>query len=568
VAHPAANLFLDRLSELPHFENIQEVQSLVDQLGVSVALVQAIADRRLVSKETVCRLWADSLERAYVDPFASVITDEAIARFPVDIAKRANAIGLYVIDGVLTTAMSTPEDADLIARLGEIARMPISPVFALPKDIEDAIIIQYASDHRLERSLRELEKSSLFADPQLAHEKIAQLAASDEVAGVVDEILHYALRERATDIHIEPQETLSRVRFRVDGKLREVLTYSRSLHKTIASRLKILANLNIAEPRFPQEGPFSIGVGTAAAYFTLATVPSSHGEKLVASVVAGGQHRPMLTLDKMGISQTTIGSLKILLRAPTGLFCFTGASGSGKSTTWYATLHELNKADLSIITIEEPIELPMEGVTQLEVNRSIDLKPAGLLRSALRQDPDVIAISEIREGETVKVAVDAASAGHRVLTTLPSNSALQALQRLQVLNGDSAALAPALTGIFAQRLVAKICDHCKEPYTPTAEVLGRHFQDYELATPQFFRGLGCPDCRGTGYRGQIALHELLPITDEVRTMVCEERSSAEIARAASKAGYRPMRHDGLKKVLLGLTTIEEIEKNTSFEWDV
>ncbi|HEY9156101.1 MAG TPA: GspE/PulE family protein [Opitutaceae bacterium] len=568
MAHPAANLFLDRLSELPHFENIQEVQSLVDQYGVSVALVQAIADRKLVSKETVCRLWADSLERAYVDPFASVITDEAIARFPIEIAKRANAIGLYVIDGVLTTAMSTPEDADLIARLGEIARMPISPVFALPRDIEDAIIIQYASDHRLERSLRDLEKSSLFADPQLAHEKIAQLAASEEVASVVDEILQYALRERATDVHIEPQETLSRVRFRVDGKLREVLTYSRSLHKTIASRLKILANLNAAEPRFPQEGPFSIGVGNAAAYFTLSTVPSSHGEKLVASVIAGGQHRTMLTLDKMGISQTTIGSLKVLLQAPTGFFCFTGPSGSGKSTTWYATLHELNKADLSIITIEEPIELPMEGVTQLEVNRSIDLKPAGLLRSALRQDPDVIAVSEVRDSESVRVSVDAATTGHRVLTTLPANNALQALQRLQAFNGDSATLAAALTGIFAQRLVAKICDHCKEPYTPTAQVLGRHFQDYELAAPQFFRGLGCPDCRGTGYRGQIALHELLPVTDEVRTMVCEQRSSAEIARAAGKAGYRPMRHDGLKKVLLGLTTIEEIEKNTSFEWDV
>jgi type IV pilus assembly protein PilB len=568
VAHPAANLFLDRLSELPHFENIQEVQSLVDQYGVSVALVQALSDRRLAPKETICRLWADSLERAYVDPFASVITDEAIARFPVEIAKRANAIGLYIIEGVLTVAMSTPEDADLIARLAEIARMPVSPVFALPKDIEDAIIIQYASDHRLERSLRELEKSSIFADPQLAHEKIAQHAASEELAVVVDEILHYALRERATDVHIEPQETLSRVRFRVDGKLREVLTYGRNLHKTIASRLKILANMNVADPRFPQEGPFSIGVGSAAAYFTLSTVPSAHGEKLVASVVAGGRHRPMLTLDKMGIAQTTIGSLKALLQAPSGLFCFTGPAGSGKSTTWYATLHELNKAELSIMTIEEPVELPMEGVTQLEVNRTIDLKPANLLRSALRQDPDVVALSEIRDGETAKAAVDAAATGHRVLVTLAANNALQALQRLQALSGDAGALAPALTGIFSQRLVAKICDHCKESYVPTPQVLGRHFQDYELAAPQFFRGLGCPECRGTGYRGQIALHELLPITDEVRTLICEERSSAEIARAASKAGYRPLRHDGLKKVLLGLTTIEEIEKNTSFEWDV
>ncbi len=567
MAHPAANLFLDRLSELPHFENIQEVQSLVDQHGVSVSLVQAIVDRRFAPKETVCRLWADSLERAYVDPFASVITDEAISRFPIEIAKRANAIALYVIDGVLTVAMSTPEDSDLLARLGEIARMPISPVFALPKDIEDAIVIQYASDHRLERSLRELEKSSLFADPQLAHEKIAQLAETDELVSVVDEILHFALRERATDIHIEPQDTLSRIRLRVDGKLREVLTYGRTLHKTLVSRLKILANLNGTEPRFPQEGQFSVSVGNASAYFNLVTLPTPHGEKLVATAIPGGQHRPMLTLDKMGIAQTIIGSLKALLHAPTGLFCFTGPSGSGKSTTWYATLHELNKSDLSIVTIEEPIELSMEGVTQLEVNRSIDLKPTNLLRSALRQDPDVTAISELRDVETAKVAVDAATTGHRIVTTFSANNALQAVQRLRALLGDTGSLDAALTGIFAQSLVGKICEHCKESYVPSPQILGRHFQDYEMANPQFYRGLGCPECRGTGYRGQIALHELLPITEEVRTLVREDRSAGEIARAASKVGYRPMRHDGLKKVLLGLTTIEEIERNTSFEWD-
>ncbi|HEU5079895.1 MAG TPA: GspE/PulE family protein [Opitutaceae bacterium] len=566
MSHQASNLFLEKLSALPHFDAVQEVQSLIDQHGVSVTLVQAIVDRGYASKEDVCRLWADSLGVAYVDPFASVVTDEALQRIPVEIAKRASAIGLYVIDGVLTAAISTPDDADLLKRLAQITQMPISPVFALPREIEDAIVIHYSSDKNLEESLAELEKSKLFSDANLTTEKVAQLADSESMVQLIDEIIYFALRERATDIHVEPQENLARIRFRVDGRLREVITYSKKLHRAMISRLKILAALNIAEARFPQDGRFSLPIGSINANFRLSTIPSSHGEKAVVRILAMGGRRTMLTLDKMMISQTILEPFKQLIQNPSGIIFVTGPTGSGKTTTLYAALHEINKPDVNVATIEDPVEIHMEGVTQTQVNSHIDLKFSTVLRSLLRQDPDIIMVGEIRDLETAKIATEAALTGHIVFATLHTNTAAQAVVRLLELGVEPYMVAPSVIGVLAQRLAARICENCKEGYQPSRELLSRYFHDEAACDVTFYRGRGCPECRGTGYKGRIAFHELVPITEEIRTLITEGRSAQEITRAATKVGYKTLRYDGLKKVLLGLTTIDEIEQNTSFEW--
>jgi len=275
VANLSNSTFVERLKRLPHFDYQDEVDALAKQHGHTTALLQEVIERKFASKDDACRLWADALNVAHVDPFASVITDEAIAKLPVEIAKKARAIGLYVFNGVLTTAMAAPDDADLVKRLSQIAQMPISPVFALPHDIDDAIVISYSSDKGLEESLNELERSRLFTDPNLAAEKIAQLAGTDSLIQIVDEIIHFALRERATDIHIEPQENVCRIRFRVDGMLREVLTYSRKLHRAIISRLKIQCSLNISESRFPQDGRFSMPIGSLTANFRFSCIPSA-----------------------------------------------------------------------------------------------------------------------------------------------------------------------------------------------------------------------------------------------------------------------------------------------------
>lgn len=558
--------FLELLRTVPHFDYEQEVASLAAQHGISLQLLHEIVERKYANKDDVCRIWADTLGVAYVDPFASVITDEALERIPVEIAKKAQAIGLYVINGVLTTAIAEPRDEELLKRLAQIAQVPISPVFALPRDIQDAIVIHYSSDKNLEGSLAELERSRLFTDPDLAVDKIAQLADSDSLVQLVDEVVHFALRERATDIHIEPQENVARIRFRVDGRLREVITYSRKLHRAVISRLKIMASLNIAESRFPQDGRFSMPIGSASANFRLSTIPSGHGEKAVVRILAMSGRRTMLTLDKMMISQTVLQPFKRLIQSPNGIIFVTGPTGSGKTTTLYAALHEINHPDLNISTIEDPIEIQMDGVTQTQVNSHIDLKFSTILRSLLRQDPDVILVGEIRDLETAKIATEAALTGHLVFATLHTNTASQAIVRLMEIGVEPFMVAPSVLGVMAQRLVARICENCKEPYQPSRETLLKYFDEDGLTDVTFYRGRGCPACRGSGYKGRIAFHEFIPITEEIRTLISERRSAQEITRAAMKVGFRPLRYDALKKVLLGLTTIEEVEQNTSFEW--
>ena len=557
--------FLERISQLPHFDSLAEVTALAERF-TDATLVQAIVDQRLITKEDACRYWADAINVAYVDPFASVITDEALERIPPEIARKVRAIGLYVLDGVLTAAMADPGDAVLIKRLSQIAQMPVSPVFALPREIEDAIAIHYCTEKGLEESLSELERSSLFDRPEIAADKLAALVENNALIQILDEVIYFGMRERASDIHVEAQETHCRIRFRVDGNLREILTYSRKLHRALISRIKILCGLNISEVRFPQDGRFTMPIGSQTANFRVSTIPSAYGEKAVIRILAMTGKKTMLTLDKMMISQTILQPFKRLIQNPNGIIFVTGPTGSGKTTTLYAALHEINSPGVNISTIEDPIEIQLAGVTQSQVNLPIDLKFATILRALMRQDPDVMLVGEIRDLETAKIATEAALTGHIVFATLHTNTAAQAIVRLIEIGVEPYMVAPSVIGVLAQRLAARICENCKEAYYPTRETLLKYFKEDGLTEVPFFRGRGCPACRHTGYKGRVAFHELVLITDEVRTLISEGRSVQEISQAAAKVGYKPLRHDGLKKVLLGLTTIDEIDQNTSFEW--
>jgi type IV pilus assembly protein PilB len=276
--------------------------------------------------------------------------------------------------------------------------------------------------------------------------------------------------------------------------------------------------------------------------------------------------KTMLTLDKMMISQTILQPFKRLIQNPNGIIFVTGPTGSGKTTTLYAALHEINTPAVNISTIEDPIEIQLSGVTQSQVNAHIDLKFSTILRALMRQDPDAILIGEIRDLETAKIATEAALTGHIVFATLHTNTAAQAIVRLIEIGVEPYMVAPSVIGVLAQRLAARICENCKEAYYPSRDVLRRYFDDEGLTDVPFYRGRGCTACRGTGYKGRVAFHELVLITEEIRSLISEGRSAQEITRAAAKVGYRPLRYDGLKKVLLGLTTIDEIDQNTSFEW--
>ena len=563
---PRVEAFLARLKETPNFVGEGELRNMCEAHGDSPDLVQALIDAKLVGKDDACRFWADSMNLAYVDPFVSVITDDAIEKIPLEVAKKTKAIGLYIFNGVLTVAMASPDDQETVKRLGQIARIPVSPVFALQREVEDSIAIHYSNEERLEVSLGQLERSSLFDNPDLAADKMAILAENNALAQILDEIMYYAMRERATDIHIEAQEINSRIRFRVDGNLREILAFSRKLHKALISRIKILCNLDIAETRIPQDGRFSLPIGNQTANFRVSTIPSAYGEKVVIRILAMSGKKSMITLEKMMMSQSILQPFRRLIQNPNGIIFVTGPTGSGKTTTLYSALHEINTPELNISTIEDPIEIQLEGVTQSQVNATIDLKFANLLRALMRQDPDAILIGEIRDLETAKIATEAALTGHIVFATLHTNSAPQAITRLIEIGVEPYMVAPSVIGVLAQRLAARICENCKEAYTPTRETLAKYFKEDGLSEVTFYRGKGCPKCRNTGYKGRVAIHELVLITEEIRALISEERSVQEITKAAAKVGYRPLRYDGLKKVLLGLTTINEIEQNTSFEW--
>ena len=562
-----AKSFSQFVLELPGFESRGEFEALGTEHGPdTLAHLTAVIERKLLPKEEACRQWTNAIGIAYVDVLASAISEEATRAIPLDIAQKTQSIGLYIIDGVLTVAMSDPCDTLLVRRLEKITQLPISAVFCLPCEIASAISIQYSTEKSLTESLAELERNNLLAQPELATERLAELAESESLIRVLDELLFLALRERATDIHVEPQEGQSRLRFRVDGNMREVLQFSRKLHRAIISRLKILCNLNLAESRFPQDGRFSINVGTKQANFRFSSLPGIYGEKAVVRILASTGKKAMVTLERMMMSQDILHPFRQLVQSANGILFVTGPTLSGKTTTLYAALHELNDPKISISTIEDPVEIPLAGITQSQVNSHIDLSFATLLRSLLRQDPDVLLVGEIRDLETAKVATEAALTGHLVLATLHSNTATQAVTRLMEIGVDPYMVAPSIIGVLAQRLAAKICEKCKEAYYPSREVLMKYFEPAGLEEVPFYRGRGCPHCRGTGYYGRIAFHELVLVTEEMRQLISERRSTREITRAATRAGYRPLRYDGLKKVLLGLTTIEEIEQSTTPEW--
>lgn len=546
------------LRKLPYFDFEPELSALEEQHKDSVDLLEALIEAKLVTKETGCRVHGDDIGFAYVDPFASVVTDEAVAAIPLEIARKVGVIGLYVIDGVLTAAFAHPEDEASVKRLSQIVQMPVSPMFALKRDIADSILIQYSTEKKLEDTLAELGDSSMFNSPDRLD--------SESMVNVFDAIIYYAIRERATDIHIEPQELQSRVRFRIDGLLREIIVFSRKLHRSLVARVKILCTLNIAETRFPQDGRFSMPVGTSTANFRVSTIPSQYGEKTVIRILAMTGRKNSITLDKMLMSQTILAPFRRLIQNPNGILFVTGPTGSGKTTTLYAALQEINTPEMNISTIEDPIEIQLAGVNQTQVNSHIDLKFSTVLRSLLRQDPDAILVGEIRDLETAKIASEAALTGHIVFATLHTNTAAQAIVRLIEIGVEPYMVAPSIIGVLAQRLAARICENCKEPYYPSRETLQKYFRDEGLVDVPFYRGRGCTACRGTGYKGRVAFHELVLITEEIRTLITQRASVQEITAAAAKVGYKPLRYDGLKKVLLGLTTIEEIEANTSFEW--
>ena len=533
----------------------------------SLELLESLIESEAVPKAVACRLWSNRLGRAYVNPLSTIISNEAIANLPIEIARKGNVMPLYVVENGLTVAMPNPDDKVLVRRLAAISGKEISPVFCLSNEVRDAIELHYSTDQSVQELIAQLERSQGTIMAQLNPVDLEGMGGAESIIGLCNAILYLAIKERASDIHIEPLESHTNIRFRVDGRLQQVFRVASGLHAPINSRIKIVSDLNIAESRFPQDGRFSIPLGTESVSFRVSVIPSIYGEKIVLRILALTGKKDFQSLDQMFISQTILEPFKEVIRSPNGMVFVTGPTGSGKSTTLYAALHEINTPDVNICTIEDPIEARMDGVIQSQVNAKIDLNFSTLLRSLLRQDPDVMLVGEIRDFETAKIATEAALTGHLVFSTLHTNNAIQAVVRLIELGIEPYMVAPSILAVMAQRLAARICVNCKQAYMPERDVFDRYFNDCESAhLPFLYHGVGCGHCRQTGYFGRIAFHELALITEEMRTLISANSTDHQLGVAARRAGYRPLRYDALKKALLGFTTLEEVESKTATEW--
>lgn len=553
---------MEMVRAAPHGISEDQLAPLLEEHeSGSLDLLEAMIGKGLLPKESAARLWGDSIGIAYVEPITTIINREAIELVPHEVAQKARVLPLYLFDTILTVAMADPRDTEMIQKLSQIARHPITAVFSLPSEIEAALAIHYLSEKSVRESLAEIKSIDLKLTGEMSAEKIAEVTENASLIQVVNSLLYFALRERTSDIHIEARETITNVRFRIDGILREVLTFPRKLHVAIVSRLKILCNVDITESRFPQDGRFSLALGTNRADFRLSFMPTVHGEKVVIRILAFGSKKDFIKLDQMLISQTILQPFKRVIQNPNGIIFVTGPTGSGKTTTLYAALAEINNPGVNITTIEDPVELQVEGLSQSQVNGNIDLSFGRLLRAILRQDPDVILVGEVRDADTARIAVQSALTGHFVLSSLHGNDSVSAVHRLLDMGIEAFLVASAVVAVVSQRLVRRLCDNCKEEYTPTADEIAV-FRQHSGGSDKvhFFRGRGCSYCSNTGYHGRIGVYELLKITPELRRLIVGWATTEELRRLAVAQGMRTMLREAMQLVEDDVTTIPEVVK--------
>jgi type IV pilus assembly protein PilB len=387
---------------------------------------------------------------------------------------------------------------------------------------------------------------------------VTRIVEDAPIIKLVNLLIQQAVQDRASDIHIEPQERELRVRYRIDGVLHEVMRPPRTIQAGVISRLKIMADLDIAERRVPQDGRVALTVAGKSVDLRVATLPTVYGEKVVMRIL--DKSAVLLTLPELGFSPGNFERYQASAGKPYGMVLVTGPTGSGKSTTLYATLNSVNDAGRNIVTIEDPVEYRLGGVNQVQVNVKAGLTFAAALRSILRCDPDIVLIGEIRDAETAHIAVESALTGHLVLATLHTNDAPSAITRLTEMGLEPFLVASAVDCVLAQRLARRLCDKCREPYQPTAEALAE--AGWPAAAggepPTLHRAVGCTACGKTGYRGRLALHEVMTVDEEIERLCVQRRSSNELAEHARGDGMIPLRQDGLAKAILGDTSVEEV----------
>uniref|UniRef100_A0A7V4DEU7 protein-secreting ATPase n=1 Tax=Candidatus Caldatribacterium californiense TaxID=1454726 RepID=A0A7V4DEU7_9BACT len=538
--------------------------ALEEQKKTGEKLGEILQKMGLVESKEVYGALAEQLGVPYVDLDSYVIDPRVVTLLPEKFCRQYQLVPIGEEKNALILAMANPVDVVAIDRVRLMTKKEVKPVMASPQDIEKVLNAYYGIGESVEELIREAETREGLVLPEEEEElKIDQLKALGEEAPiirVVNMLILQAIRSGASDIHIEPQEDQVRIRFRIDGILHDITSTSIQVHPALVSRIKILSRMNIAERRLPQDGRFQVTVDNRTVDFRVSSLPTIFGEKIVMRIL--DKSTLLLDLDRLGFEEEDLEKFYRLIQHPYGMILLTGPTGSGKTTTLYSALNFINKPDLNIITIEDPVEYRLPGINQVQVRPKIGLTFASALRAIMRQDPDVIMVGEIRDYETAEIAIHAALTGHLVFSTLHTNTAAGALVRLQEMGIPSYLIASALVGVVAQRLVRKICERCKVEFEvrgPIARELTGGKEDHLV----LFRGKGCPECNKTGYRGRIAVSEVLVMDDDLRALVLRNATEREITEKACEKGMRTLRENAIRKVLRGVTTLEEMYRVTA-----
>lgn len=475
---------------------------------------------------------------------------------------QANAVyPLRVENGLLHVAMAVPQDTFVVKALHLATGYRIQPHLALESDIEKALAEPVEEESDLEDDgFGDGSDSGDFV------EHLKDLASEAPVIRLVNSIIGRVIDLRASDIHLEPFDDGLHVRYRVDGVIHPGELVPPRLSAAVNSRVKLLAHLDIAERRLPQDGRIKTRVKGRELDLRVSTVPTVHGESVVMRVLDRASVR--LELEKMGFEKDTLARFNTLLAKPHGILLVTGPTGSGKTTTLYAALAKIDATEQKIITVEDPVEYQLDGINQIQVHSQINLTFANALRSILRQDPDIIMIGEMRDGETAQIAVQSALTGHLVLSTLHTNTAAGAVIRMQDMGVERYLITSAVNGVLAQRLVRTLCDQCKEPYIPDDAILQRSgLARFSAPGQVVYRAVGCSHCRQSGYRGRTGIHELLMLDEPMRRAIIEGRDASALNAIAAKAGMLSLYEDGLRKVAAGVTTLDELARVTQDQSD-
>jgi type IV pilus assembly protein PilB len=534
---------------------------------------QALVRLKFAREELVLQCLADYSNLPYVDLNTYLIDEDLIKIIPEEMARRHTLIPLFKIGNTLTVAMVNPLDIHALDEVRNKTRTDVEIAISTEEKIKKAIDQHYGfTETMLQNTFKHFVSGDTGRAPAEPsdYRKTYDLAVKEALPGRIEDasaarlfdlVMIQAIRDRASDIHFEPDEKALRVRFRIDGFLYEILSLPKAIHPSLASRVKVLAEMDIAETRLPQDGNFNVKMEKRSFELRVSTFPTIYGENLVLRIL--DQTSPLIELNDLGFSEEMFSNYRQLIRKPNGIILVTGPTGSGKTTTLYASLNMINSMEKNIITIEDPVEYRLALVRQTQVNPKAGITfPTGL-RSILRQDPDVIMVGEIRDLETSEIAIQAALTGHLVLSTLHTNDALEAITRLMEIGIAPYLISSSVIGVLAQRLVRTICPQCKASYQTDQGVLVELSEDFSKSKEPviLYRGKGCKNCRQSGYYGRTGIFELLIVNERIKHLISEKASTQLIRETAKETtGMVSLREDGLSKVLKGITTLEEVDR--------